>query len=319
MAIFIRLDKFECMKKKISVIVINWNSGILTIKALQPFLKNSSNSFDCQIIVVDNCSSDDSIQLLQQCPIKLIANSVNRGFGRACNQAMEVAKGDYVLLLNPDTVSELEVLEHLFNFLEKQPAYGVAGPKQITDDGTIIRSCGRFPIFSTSLYEVLSLSKIWPQHFSPVPIMREWDHRHSRDVDHIMGSYMLIRRTAIDKAGFMDDDYFVYYEDIDLSRRLYKEGYKSYFMSDCTIYHKGGASGGAETALRLYYSLSARNIYWYKHLENWQAFILTLLSFTIEPFLRAVLILLKGRLSEISNLIKAHFWYYKKAVLKQNV
>jgi len=306
------------MKKIISIIVVNWNSGLLTIKALQPFFNSNSPNFDCQIIVVDNSSSDNSVEQLRQYPVHLIANKENYGFGSACNQALQLATGNYVLLLNPDTESAFEVLAQLFNFLEKNTEYAVAGPRQMNDDGVVCKSCGRFPGFKTSLMEVVSLSKIWPQFFTPVPIMREWNHQQSRAVDHIMGSYMLIRRSAIDKVGFMDDDYFVYYEDIDLSRRLYNAGYKSYFMFESSIYHKGGASGDAATGLRLYYSLSARNIYWQKHLSRWQVIILTALSFTIEPILRAVLIVLKGRFSSIVDIAKAHLWYFNKVFFKKD-
>jgi GT2 family glycosyltransferase len=116
----------------------------------------------------------------------------------------------------------------------------------------------------------------------------------------------------------MDDDYFVYYEDIDLSRRLCDAGYKSYFIADCSIFHKGGASGEAVSAKRLFYSLSARNIYWFKHLDQWHAIILTILSFSIEPILRTVLILSKAHFSEIPNVIIAHFLYFKKVVFKKD-
>lgn len=302
------------MKKIISIVVVNWNSGLLTLKAIHPFLNNVSEKFECQILIVDNCSSDNSIQLLQHNSIHLITNFTNRGFGTACNQALKIAKGDYVLLLNPDTQSKIEVLEQLFDFLEMYPEYAVTGPRQISENGLVSRCCGRFPKFKTSLYEVLSLSKIWPRHFSPVPVMREWNHLQSRDVDHIMGSYMLIRKSAIDKVGFMDDDYFVYYEDIDFSKRLFNAGYKSHYLYECAILHQGGGSGEAVSAKRLYYSLSARNIYWHKHLVKWNAAILTILSFTIEPVLRTVLIVMKGRFAQIPIIFKSYIWYFKKVV-----
>lgn len=297
------------MKKKVGIIVVNWNSGVLTSLAIAPYLNYKSNSIICEVIVVDNASTDDSISLLKKYPIKIIANSNNKGFGHACNQAFDQLNTDYILLLNPDTQSSTDTLEGLTGFLDKNLNYAVTGPEQKNKNGDIIRCCGRFPTFKTALYEVLSLSKFFPKYFKPAPIMLDWDHSQSMDVDHIMGSYMLIRKNVIDIKGFMDKDYFVYWEDIDLSKRIYNKGFKSFYNNSYSILHEGGASGDKIAAIRLFYSISARRVYWAKHLGTPSKFILTLFSLTTEPLMR----ILKSP-DQVKSIARAYILYLKKII-----
>ncbi len=299
------------MKKKIDIIVVNWNSGILTKQAIQLYINYQSDIIDCRVIVVDNASNDNSVALLKNTVQNLIVNTRNVGFGKACNQAYNNSTADYILLLNPDTRSEISTLENLTLFLENEPAYAVTGPKQIDENGNTMRTCARFPSFKTALFEITGLSKIFPKLFTPAPIMTDWNHGQSRDVDHIMGSYMLIRKSVLDRVGFFDDDYFVYGEDLDLSRRISNAGYKSFFNSNYSIYHKGGETGHKETALRLYYSLTARRIYWKKHLAYKNYITLVILSVLIEPFLRIINSLVKEKKLQLKIIGKAYWLYVK--------
>lgn len=297
------------MRKKVDVVVINWNSGILTKNAVDPYLTNPSSRILCNVTVVDNASADGSLALLKTLPVKLIINTVNAGFGKACNQAIEHSAADYILLLNPDTKSTIAVLETLVDFLEKNPAYAIAGPQQLDDNGHVVKSCGRFPTFKTSVYELLGISKIFPYHFTPAPIMVDFDHLSSRDVDQVMGSYMLIKKSAIDITGFMDDDYFMYAEDRDLSKRMADNGFKSYYIADCRIVHSGGDSGDRIVALRLFYSMSARSIYWKKHLKSLEYAVLVLMSLAAEPVLRIL-----SSPKKTVAIIKAYWLYLKKLI-----
>jgi GT2 family glycosyltransferase len=299
------------MKKKIDIIVVNWNSGILTKQAVQPYINYQSDIIDCRVILVDNASNDNSVDLLKDTVQNLIVNTRNLGFGKACNQAYENSTADYILLLNPDTQSNISTLENLTVFLESEPAYAVTGPKQIDGNGNTIRTCGRFPSFKTALFEITGLSKLLPNFFTPAPIMTDWNHRQSRDVDHIMGSYMLIRKSVLNQVGFFDDDYFLYGEDVDLSRRISKAGFKSFYNSKYSIYHMGGGTGNKETALRLYYSLTARRIYWKKHLAYLSYIPLVILSFLIEPFLRIINSLIKEKKLQLKVIGKAYWLYIK--------
>jgi GT2 family glycosyltransferase len=289
------------------------------MQAVTPYLNYSSSHIFCNVIVIDNASTDNSLILLRNRINNVIINTENLGFGKACNQAFNKSNADYILLLNPDTLSEPEVLEELVGFLEKNPDYGITGPGQVDKNGKVLRTCGRFPTFRTALYEILGLSKLFPKIFIPVPAMTDWDHLQSKDVDHVMGSYMVIRKSILDKIGFMDDEYFVYMEDIDLSKRVSDAGFKTFYNNKYSIFHEGGGTGQNLKAARLFYSLSSRAIYWKKHLGKINYFILTIVSITIEPFLRMADSLFKQKKLRFKVIGKAYFMYIHKLIfLKRN-
>lgn len=302
------------MPEVIDIIVVNWNSGSLTMSAIEPYLHYESSKIRCNVIIVDNASTDNSKTLFDGNVSNIIYNSKNVGFGKACNQAYKSSSVDasYILLLNPDTVSNPGVLEMLIDFLGSNREYGTTGPKQITENGNVLRSCVRFPSFKTALFEVTGLSKVFPRYFLPAPIMTEWDHSESRDVDHVMGSYMLIRKSLIEKIGFMDESYFTYYEDIDLSKRIAEVGFKAFYNQACSIYHRGGGSGDNVKSQRLYYSLSSRSIYWRKYLGKYKALTLIIMSFLIEPFLRIIDSAITERKFSLPPILKAYFLYFRK-------
>lgn len=307
------------MCKKVDIIVINWNSGSITLRAVAPYINYTSSSICCNVIVVDNASTDDSLILFKDRISNVIVNNQNLGFGKACNQAFAMSNADYILLLNPDSLSEPRILEELVSFLEKNPNYGSTGPAQVNEHGNVLRTCGRFPTFKTAIFEILGLSKIFPNIFTPVPIMTDWDHMQSRDVDHVMGSYMLIRKSIIDKIGFMDDDYFVYMEDMDLSKRINNKGFKTFYNNKYSIFHEGGGSGQKLKAHRLFYSLSSRNKYWNKHLGKVSYYILTTLSIIVEPFLRLADSLIKEKKLQLRIIAKAYFMYINKLIKTKRI
>jgi GT2 family glycosyltransferase len=300
------------MPKKVDIIVVNWNSGKQTLKAVTPYLNFKSAVICCNVLVVDNASTDDSSQLFKGRLNNVIYNTKNEGFGKACNQAFHKSNADYILLLNPDTLSDPTVLENLVQFLEKNPEYAETGPQQHDHNGLVLKTCCRFPNFKRSLYEVLGLTKVFPKLFTSFLIMTDWDHLQSRDVDHVMGSYMLIRKSVIDQIGFMDDDYFVYLEDVDLSKRISNAGFRSYFNSDYSIFHESGGTGQKSETQRLFYSLTSRRIYWEKHLGKTKTFILTSFSIMVEPFLRVIDSLIKERKLGIKKIGKAYYCFIKK-------
>jgi GT2 family glycosyltransferase len=300
------------MRKKVDIVVVNWNAGQKTLHAITPYLECKSAFIECNVIVVDNASADDSVNILKSQFIKLIQNKKNVGFGKACNQAIVKSNADYILLLNPDTISEIDVLESLVQFLEAKMDYGIVGPSQIDKNRNLLRSCARFPTFKTSLYDVLGLSKLFPQHFSPAPIMIDWDHLQSKDVDHVIGSYMLLRKSMLDQIGLMDEDYFIYFEDLDLSKRCRDAGFKTFYYNTHSIIHEAGGTGEKAASARLYYSLSSRHTYWRKHFTKTSLFILTFFSITVEPLLRIIDSLIHKHKMSVKKIGKAYYHYIKE-------
>ena len=298
--------------KNIDIVVVNWNSGSKTIKAISNYLYSKSHNIICNVIVVDNCSQDNSIELLKKEQVFIIMNSKNEGFGKACNQAFEKCQGDYILLLNPDTESSISVLEELVAFMEVEPEYGIIGPQQKNEFNEIQKTCGRFPTFVTSVFELSGLSKVLPSLFRPTPIMTDWNHNESRDVDHVMGSYLLIRRNILKMVGGIDDDYFVYLEDLDLSKRVINAGYKIHYTTTCNIIHEGGGSGEKKEGKRLIYSLNSRRIYWKKHFNSPSYFVLIFFSITLELPLRIINNLITKKRLKTLEIIKVYATSLKK-------
>ena len=300
------------MRKSIDIVVINWNSGKETLEAIKPYLNYRDENMICNVIVIDNNSFDNSLFLFKDKIKNVISNKQNIGFGAACNQASQISSSDYILLLNPDTRSSINVLKELINVLEKNERYAIAGPQQRNEKGDILKSCGRFPTFKTSLYELVGLSKIFPQFFTPSPIMTDWNHLRSEVVDHVIGSYMLIKQLVIRKIGFMDDQFFLYLEDLDFSKRVSNAEYKSYFLATSWIIHEGGGSGHNIKAQRLFYILDSRRIYWGKYFTSFQVKVLIGVSLFFEPLLRIIDSIFKERKTNIISFYKAYKLYLNK-------
>ena len=304
------------MKKVVDIILINWNSGAMALKAVRPYLDYESDSIQCNVIIVDNGSTDNSAILLKDAG-HFISSPTNLGFGRACNLAYPFCKGEYILLLNPDTESSPVVLENLVHFLEERKEYAVTGPQQRNNKGTTLRTCARFPKVGTALADLLGLSKVCPRIFTPVPVMIDWDHSKSADVDHVMGSYMLIRKSVIEQVGFMDDAYFVYFEDLDLSKRISATGFKTFYNQENSIMHAAGGTGDKAQANRLFYSINSRRIYWKKYFNPLAYFLLSFLSLTIEPVLRSIDLTIKEKALPLKVIPKA-YWRYCIAIFKDS-
>jgi GT2 family glycosyltransferase len=301
-------------QKKVDIIVVNWNAAALTLHAVAPYLNYSSARIFCNVIIVDNASSDNSLLLFKEKVHNIIVNHENAGFGKACNQAFVGSDADYILLLNPDTISKPAVLEKLVDFLEKNPSYAIAGPAQLDENNHVLKTCGRFPTFKTAFFEVVGLSKIFPKVFTPAPLMTDWDHLQSQEVDHVMGSYMLIRKSILDEVGFMDERYFVYMEDLDLSKRISDAGFKAFYNQEVAIFHEGGGTGEKLKERRLFYSLTSRRIYWKKHFNRPAYFSLVLGSIFVEPFLRMIDSVFKEKKLNFRIIKQAYFMYIDKLV-----
>lgn len=299
--------------RNIDIVVINWNSGYKTLNAIKPYMGYCSEIISCNVIVVDNASLDDSVKILKDQVNSLIENTSNLGFAKACNQAIKGSVADYILLLNPDTYSEPKVLETLVLILEHNSSIAIAGPQQRDNDNKILYSCGRFPTFTTSLFELTGLSKLFPGIFIPVPIMTDWDHSYDKMVDHVIGSYMLIKKQVVDEIGFMDESYFLYLEDMDFSKRIKDAGYLIHFTVKESIIHEGGGSGDNIQAKRLYYFLMSRKVYWKKYFGKIQEIILISVMIAIEPFLRIIDLSIKSKKFIVRPVLRAYYNFIKNS------
>lgn len=231
---------------KLSVVIVNYNVKFFLEQCLNSVLKASTFLPDVEIIVVDNNSVDGSVDMLKEkFPlVKIIANSDNRGFSAANNQAIEISNGEYILLLNPDTIVEEDTFASTVDFMDNTVEAGGLGVKMIDGNGAFLPESKRgLPTPWAALCKMSGLSKIFPKSktFNGYHLgYLNMDEVH--EVDILSGAFMLLRRSALDKTGLLDEAFFMYGEDIDLSYRLVKEGYRNYYYPKTRIIHYKGES-----------------------------------------------------------------------------
>lgn len=292
-------------KPLISIIIVNWNSGNLLREAVRSIEDNSFENYE--VIIVDNASIDDSLQgLFESSSLKLIKNKINNGFGKGCNQGLEVSSGDFILFFNPDARLFVETLNKSLKFMYENETIGVLGVKLVDENGETTHSCSRFPSFYNYLFDALGLSKAFPKLFKPSTMMNDWDHENSQEVDQVMGAFMFCRKNIFEEIGNFDERYFVYYEDMDLSYRAKGKGVKIFFNSTIKAFHQGRGTTEQIKDVRLFYSLSSRLKFVKKH-YNFLSFLLVfLITYLIEFFTRIIFGYFSNGPTAVRETIKAY-------------
>ncbi len=229
----------------LSIIIVNYNVREFLLNLLDSIQKATKN-INTEIIVVDNNSDDNSIESVNaKFPqVITIQNKSNVGFGRANNQGLDICKGKYILLINPDTLVKENTFEEIIKFLKNNPEVGMTGCRVLNPDGTLQLACRRsFPTPWVSLTKVMGLSKLFPNNkwFAKYNLTYLDEHK-SYEVDAISGSFMMLTRKCYEKVGGFDSDFFMYGEDLDLCYRVQKNGFKVYFLSETEIIHYKGES-----------------------------------------------------------------------------
>ncbi len=222
----------------LSIIVVSYNTKQLLHNCLKSIEKNRKELKSVEVIVVDNGSTDGSKEYLKTTTkdLKVIFNDRNLGFAEANNQGIKIAKGKYVLLLNSDTVVKAGALKQLVEFAEEKPDAGVIGSQLLNPDDSVQPSCYHSPSIFGAVKEFWlgqkgAFTKYAPGTKEPVA------------VDAVVGAAFLIRKEVIDKIGLLDEQYFMYFEDLDYCRRAWRAGYKVYYLPGAEIIHLHGASG----------------------------------------------------------------------------
>jgi len=228
----------------LSIVIVNWNTKDITCQCLKSVYQQTAG-LNYEVIVVDNASSDGSVeQIRQDYPsVKLVTNDENRGFATANNQGMKIAKGRYVLLLNSDTVVLDNALDKIVAFADKQADAGIIGCRILNPDMTLQRSCFQFPSLLNMIISVSYLNKLFPNSkLWGRERMTWWGYEDQREVDVVMGAFMLAQREVYEKIGGMDEAFFMYGEETDWCWRAKKAGWNIVFTPDAQIIHLGGQS-----------------------------------------------------------------------------
>ncbi len=229
----------------LSVIIVNYNVKHFLEQCLYSVQKAVSG-IDAEVIVIDNNSSDNSINFLQPrfSSFTFLANTSNTGFSKACNQGYAASKGRYVLFLNPDTIVPEECFSKCISFLDSHPDAGALGIRMIDGRGRFLKESKRaFPSPLTALYKLSGLSALFPKSKTFAKYHLEYlDEYESNPVDVLAGAFMMIKREVLDKVGAFDETFFMYAEDIDLSYRIQEAGFKNYYFAGSSIIHFKGES-----------------------------------------------------------------------------
>lgn len=277
--------------KSLSVIIVNYNVQFFLENCLHSVFR-AMKDIEGEVIVVDNNSVDGSLKMLKQKfpQVKLIANKKNLGFSKANNQAMKIATGEYFLLLNPDTVVEEDTFKTCLNFFKEHDDAGGLGVMMLDGKGNFLPESKRgLPTPSVAFYKIFGLSSLFPRskQFSQYHL-GHLSKEENHEVEILSGAFMMIRKKVIDEIGMLDESFFMYGEDIDLSYRIVKAGYKNYYLADTSIIHYKGESTKKSSINYVYVFYRAMAIFARKHFSQKNA---KLFSFLINLaiYLRAFL------------------------------
>jgi len=233
---------------EVSVVIVTWNSGGEITRCVSSVIEYSGN-INTEIIIVDNNSSDNTKEKLDELntssgkKLTLIFNADNKGFTKACNQGMKISKGESIFLLNPDTELTEGSLDILTSKLNSEKSYGAVAPKLVNEDGTIQKSCRTFPEYADMFFEMTLLSSVFPQSkvFSRWK-MNYFDHDSEREVDQPMAAALLIKKSVAEEIGFFDERYKMFFNDVDICKKISDSGYKIIFCPEAKVIHTKGVS-----------------------------------------------------------------------------
>ncbi len=309
----------------LSVIIVNYNVKYFLEQCLHSVL-NSSRNIESEIFVIDNNSVDGSCLMIREKfpAVNLIENKKNVGFAKANNQAIKKATGKYILILNPDTVVEENTFEKCLEFMETHNDAGSLGVKMIDGKGNYLPESKRsLPTPAVAFYKMFGLSKLFAKsrRFGQYHL-GYLDKEKIHEVDVLPGAFILVRRKLLLKIGLLDEDFFMYGEDIDLSYRIKLAGYKNYYFPETTIIHYKGESTkkGSINYVVLFYN--AMIIFAKKHFSKKNASFFSLLI-NIAIYFRAVFAILRRSvittINPILNILIIYLGYYFISPLWGNI
>jgi GT2 family glycosyltransferase len=271
----------------ISIIIVNWNTKDLLRNCLNSIYQTVQN-ITLEIIVVDNASHDGSVAMLREefPQVTIIENTTNRGFGAANNQAINIMKGRYALLLNTDTILAEDAVYELFSFMEAYPDAAMACGQLLNADGSKQNSIANFPNLLTLFLNTPLLEYLFPKRYPS----KRYDYKWPIEVDSGIGASLLVRKQAIDKVGMLDERYFFFFEETDWALQMKTAGWKIYHVPSAFIYHLQGQSIGRDVRSRIEFYRSRYQFFkkWKSHsyyqLISFVIFVRTIINWLLTSF-----------------------------------
>jgi GT2 family glycosyltransferase len=265
----------------LTVSIVNWNTKNL-LKACLASIFNQTEGLNYHVWVVDNGSSDGSVQMIERefPQVRLIKNSVNLGFTKTNNQVLRQCEGNYVLLLNSDTQVVGNALKELIDFMEVHPEAGAAGCQLLNKDGSLQLSCGRFPTLTSVFFGAKTCNRIFRRIFGKRTFFAEYglseqEHLCFQEVDFVKGCCIILRKSVLEKTDFLDENIFMYFEEMDLCYRIKQQGNKILYTPQPKVIHLGGQSDRFDSKT-VSKRLNSQEYFFRKHYGNTQAFFLKL-------------------------------------------
>ena len=252
----------------LSIVIVSWNTRDVLGKCLDSIEQNPPER-DYELLVIDNASTDGSAEMVRERHprVDLLVNPANYGFAKANNLAIQRCRGRYILLLNPDTEVRPGALEHLARFLEENPEAGAAGSLTLNPDGSLQISCYPRPTLFREFWRLFHLDRFRPVAEYP---MARWKLDRPQEVDVLMGACLMLRREALDQVGLLDEDYFIYSEEVDLCYRVQRAGWRLYWVPQARIVHYGGQST-SQAAEEMFLQLYRGKILYFRKHSSWAA------------------------------------------------
>jgi GT2 family glycosyltransferase len=248
---------------KFSFILVNWNTKDLTLQCIKSIFDDCCDDFSFEIIVTDNASSDGSADAIEsEFPsVKVIRNKENSGFAKGNNMAIQEAKGEFIVLVNTDVVIVPGCMKTLYKYMVNNSFAGMVVPQVLNDDGTIQYTLKKEVTLLRTLYRILWIDSI-------IPYLQTYSYKRSEEVEGAGGCFFMIRKTALEQTGFLDEKFYFYGEDRDYCKRLRSNKWKIMFIPDARIYHFSSKSSKGNP-LKYELLLEVANLqYWKKHFSS---------------------------------------------------
>jgi len=254
----------------IAAIVVTWNAQAYAIECLES-LRNNSTGLQLQTIVVDNASTDGTPEVIHtKFPeVQLVRAAANLGFSRANNLGIKLCDADYVCFINSDVVVPLRCLEAIVDYMEQNPSVGMLGPKMIAPNGDVGDSVMRLPTIWNTLCCAMAFHRLFKRSkWFGGYMMAGFPYDSTTDVEVLTGWFWMVRKAALEQVGGLDEQFFMYGEDIDWSHRFRKAGWRVVFYADAWALHYGAASSSAAPA-RFYVEMRRANLQYFRKHHGW--------------------------------------------------
>lgn len=228
----------------LSILIINWNTCDMLRDCLRSVFDGAPMGRNFEVIVVDNASEDGSQDMVRRefPQVTMIMNDTNRGFAAANNQAMAIASGENILLLNSDTLVHGDVLSKSVEYMDAHWNVGAMGCRVLNSDGSLQHSTSQFPSFQNLMFQTLGLDRVTAVSAFRKYRMLDWDRQSERYVQTISGCFLMVRKQCVDAVGMLDEDFFFFGEETDWCRRIRQAGWRIAFTPVGHITHFGGGS-----------------------------------------------------------------------------